>query len=87
MATEMSTQVTLSACLVVIGLLGSSATFTPLKHNLDNFFAYNQCIYDNQIQALKTIQGIKQDGYRLGTSLFGSQFSLNNPTPSKCQKP
>ena len=80
----MTSQVTLSACLLIIGLLGSSTAFTPLKQELDKFFAYNQCIYDNQIQALKTIRGLKQDGFKLGTSSFDSQFTSDNPTPSNC---
>ena len=49
---EMTTQVTLSACLLIIELLGSLTATTPMKHKLDEFFAYSQCIYDNQTQVL-----------------------------------
>ena len=80
----MTSQVTLSACLLIIGLVGSSIAITPLKHKLDEFFAYNQCIYDNQTQALKTIRSLRQDGFKLGTISFESQFTSDNPTPSNC---
>ena len=48
----MTSQVTLSACLLIIGLLSSLTATTPMKHKLDEFFAYSKCIYDNQTQVL-----------------------------------
>ena len=66
---------TLSACLLIIELLGSLTAITPMKHKLDEFFAYSQCIYDNQVQALITVRVLKQDGFKLGTSSFDSQFT------------
>ena len=80
----MTSQVTLSACLLIIGLLGSLTAATPIKHKLDEFFAYSQCIYDNQVQALITVRVLKQDGFKLGTSSFDSQFTSDKPTPSNC---
>ena len=81
---EITSQVTLSACLLIIGLLGSLTATTPTKHKLDEFFAYSQCIYDNQTQVLITTRALKQDGFKLGTSSFDSQFTSDKPTPSNC---
>ena len=80
----MTSQVTLSACLLIIGLLGSLTAATPIKHKLDEFFAYSQCIHDNQTEVMITIRALKQDGFKLGTSSFDNQFTSDIPTPSNC---
>ena len=53
MSIVMTSQVTLNACLFIIGLLGLSIAFDQLKNQSVKLIAYNQCIYDNQIEALK----------------------------------
>ena len=42
---EMTSQVTLSACLLIIELLGPLTATTPMKHKLDEFFLHTANVF------------------------------------------